>query len=110
MARYLQVSSELAGDVESGALSPGDELPSIREAVRAPRQARVRIGVGQALGGALSLWKRALTLERSGATQCHRRPSQRTSVTISATRCARSSSIPQATTSNGVPCYRCWGR
>ena len=34
MARYLQVSSEVAGDVESGALSPGDELPSIREAAR----------------------------------------------------------------------------
>jgi hypothetical protein len=32
MARYLQVSSEVAGDVESGALGPGDELPSIREA------------------------------------------------------------------------------
>lgn len=34
MARYRQVSSEVAGDVESGALSPGDELPSIREAAR----------------------------------------------------------------------------
>jgi len=34
MARDLQVSSEVAGDVESGALSPGDELPSIREAAR----------------------------------------------------------------------------
>lgn len=32
MARYLQVSREVAGDVESGALGPGDELPSIREA------------------------------------------------------------------------------
>src|SRR6266480_2601994 len=31
MARYLQVSSEVAGDVESGALGPGDELPSVRE-------------------------------------------------------------------------------
>jgi len=34
MARYLQISSEVAGDVESGALGPGDELPSIREAAR----------------------------------------------------------------------------
>jgi DNA-binding transcriptional MocR family regulator len=32
MARYLQVSSEVAADVESGALGPGDELPSIRAA------------------------------------------------------------------------------
>jgi DNA-binding transcriptional MocR family regulator len=32
MARYLQVSSEVADDVESGALGPGDELPSVREA------------------------------------------------------------------------------
>lgn len=32
MARYLQVSSEIVRDVESGALGPGDELPSIREA------------------------------------------------------------------------------
>src|SRR5262249_27280312 len=32
MARYLQVSSEVAYDVESGALGPGDELPSVREA------------------------------------------------------------------------------
>ena len=36
------------------------------------------------------------------------RRSQRTSVTISATRFARSSSIPRATTSSGVPCCRCW--
>jgi len=32
MARYLQVSSEVAADVESGALGPGDELLSIRAA------------------------------------------------------------------------------
>jgi molybdate-binding protein len=31
MARYLQVSQEIASDVESGLLSPGDELPSIRD-------------------------------------------------------------------------------
>lgn len=31
MARYLQVSSEIASDIESGRLSPGDELPSIRD-------------------------------------------------------------------------------
>jgi molybdate-binding protein len=32
MARYLQVSREIAGDIESGALGPGDDLPSIRDA------------------------------------------------------------------------------
>jgi molybdate-binding protein len=32
MARYLQVSGEIASDVESGLLGPGDELPSIRDA------------------------------------------------------------------------------
>jgi|RhiMetdeSRZDD1v2_1073273.scaffolds.fasta_scaffold121896_2 putative molybdopterin biosynthesis protein len=32
MARYLQVSSEIASDIESGVLCPGDELPSIRDA------------------------------------------------------------------------------
>ncbi len=32
MTRYLQVSSQIASDIESGALGPGDELPSIREA------------------------------------------------------------------------------
>jgi molybdate-binding protein len=32
MARYLQVSSEIASDIESGVLRPGDELPSIRDA------------------------------------------------------------------------------
>ena len=32
MARYLQVSSEIASDIESGLLTPGDELPSIRDA------------------------------------------------------------------------------
>ena len=32
MARYLQVSSEIASAIESGVLGPGDELPSVREA------------------------------------------------------------------------------
>src|SRR5579864_8420675 len=32
MARYLQVSEEIASDIESGVLGPGDELPSIRDA------------------------------------------------------------------------------
>ena len=32
MARYLQVSQEIASNVESGVLGPGDELPSIRDA------------------------------------------------------------------------------
>jgi len=32
MARYLQVSQEIASDIETGLLSPGDELPSIRDA------------------------------------------------------------------------------
>ena len=32
MARYLQVSNEIASDIESGVLGPGDELPSIRDA------------------------------------------------------------------------------
>lgn len=32
MARYLQVSNEIASHVASGALGPGDELPSIRDA------------------------------------------------------------------------------
>jgi molybdate-binding protein len=32
MARYLQVSQDIAGNIESGVLGPGDELPSIRDA------------------------------------------------------------------------------
>jgi molybdate-binding protein len=32
MARYLQVSEEIASNIESGRLGPGDELPSIRDA------------------------------------------------------------------------------
>ncbi|HEY2127799.1 MAG TPA: substrate-binding domain-containing protein [Streptosporangiaceae bacterium] len=32
MTRYLQVSQEIASDIESGLLGPGDELPSIRDA------------------------------------------------------------------------------
>jgi molybdate-binding protein len=32
MARYLQVSREIASNIESGLLGPGDELPSIRDA------------------------------------------------------------------------------
>ena len=32
MARYLQVSNEIASDIASGALVPGDELPSTRDA------------------------------------------------------------------------------
>jgi putative molybdopterin biosynthesis protein len=32
MTRYLQVSQEIASNIESGLLGPGDELPSIREA------------------------------------------------------------------------------
>jgi molybdate-binding protein len=32
MARYLQVSNQIASDIASGLLSPGDELPSIRDA------------------------------------------------------------------------------
>ncbi len=32
MARYLQVSDEIASDIEAGLLEPGDELPSVRDA------------------------------------------------------------------------------
>ncbi len=32
MASYVQVSSEIASDIEAGVLRPGDELPSIRDA------------------------------------------------------------------------------
>jgi len=32
MARYLQVSEEIASKIESGLFGPGDELPSIRDA------------------------------------------------------------------------------
>jgi molybdate-binding protein len=32
MARYLQVSEQIASDIASGLLGPGDELPSIRDA------------------------------------------------------------------------------
>jgi putative molybdopterin biosynthesis protein len=35
MARYLQVSDEIASDIESGLLGSGDELPSIRDAAGA---------------------------------------------------------------------------
>jgi DNA-binding transcriptional MocR family regulator len=32
MGRYLQVSGEIASNIESGLLGPGAELPSIRDA------------------------------------------------------------------------------
>jgi molybdate-binding protein len=32
MARYLQVSNEIASDIASGVLGPGEELPSVRDA------------------------------------------------------------------------------
>jgi molybdate-binding protein len=32
MARYLQVSQDIAGTIEAGVLGPGDELPSLRDA------------------------------------------------------------------------------
>ena len=32
MAGYVQVSEQIAGDIESGVLRPGDQLPSIRDA------------------------------------------------------------------------------
>src|SRR5947208_136424 len=44
MARYLQVSSEIAGHVESGVLAPGDELPSIRDAATRYRTTGSTIG------------------------------------------------------------------
>jgi putative molybdopterin biosynthesis protein len=44
MARYLQVSSELASDVEAGVLGPGDELPSIRDAASRYRTTASTIG------------------------------------------------------------------
>jgi DNA-binding transcriptional regulator YhcF (GntR family) len=34
MARYLQVSSDIAERIASGTLAAGDELPSIRQAAR----------------------------------------------------------------------------
>ncbi len=44
MARYLQLSSAIASDIESGALSPGDELPSVREAARRYETTATTIG------------------------------------------------------------------
>jgi len=44
MARYLQVSSEIASEVESGKLGPGDELPSIRDAAARYRTTGSTIG------------------------------------------------------------------
>jgi molybdate-binding protein len=44
MARYLQVSNEIAGDIESGLLGPGDELPSIRDAAHRYRTTGSTIG------------------------------------------------------------------
>ena len=44
MARYLQVSSKIASDIESGALSPGDELPSIRDAASRYKTTGATIG------------------------------------------------------------------
>ncbi len=44
MARYLQVSNEIASDIESGVLGPGDELPSIRDAANRYKTAGSTIG------------------------------------------------------------------
>jgi molybdate-binding protein len=44
MARYLQVSHELAGEIEGGVIAPGDELPSIRDAAAQYRTTSSTIG------------------------------------------------------------------
>lgn len=44
MARYLQVSQEIASDIASGLLCPGDELPSIRDAADRYRTTGSTIG------------------------------------------------------------------
>ena len=44
MARYLQVSNEIASHVESGVLAPGDELPSIRAAANLYRTTGSTVG------------------------------------------------------------------
>jgi molybdate-binding protein len=44
MARYLQVSNEIASDVASGVLGPGDELPSVRDAADRYKVAGSTIG------------------------------------------------------------------
>jgi molybdate-binding protein len=44
MTRYLQVSTEIAGWVESGVLASGDELPSIRDAANRYRTTGSTIG------------------------------------------------------------------
>ena len=44
MARYLQVSTEIASDVEAGLLAPGDELPSVRDAAGRYRTTGSTIG------------------------------------------------------------------
>jgi molybdate-binding protein len=44
MARYLQVSNQIASDVAAGTLRPGDELPSIREAANRYQTTGTTIG------------------------------------------------------------------
>jgi molybdate-binding protein len=44
MTRYLQVSQEIAGDIESRLLGPGDELPSIRDAASRHKTTASTIG------------------------------------------------------------------
>ena len=44
MARYLQVSNEIASDIAAGALAPGDELPSIRGAAARYKTTGATIG------------------------------------------------------------------
>jgi molybdate-binding protein len=44
MARYLQVSTEIANDVAAGVLAPGDELPSIRAATERHKTTGSTIG------------------------------------------------------------------
>lgn len=44
MARYLQVSTEIASDIEAGLLAPGDELPSVRDAAGRYRTTGPTIG------------------------------------------------------------------
>lgn len=46
MARYLQVSNEIAGEIAAGRLGPGDELPSVRAA--ADRYATTGSTIGRA--------------------------------------------------------------
>ena len=88
MTRYLQVSREIASDIESGVLGPGDELPSIRDA--ASRYKTTSSTIGRAYrhlagSGLIEVADRRRSRVAAGGDVAARRRARHASPTITST-------------------------